>query len=96
MNFIAITQFFIAIYIGIFEHLLATGSKNGDLLRPVLSYFRIIKTNSQSMLHLHCLVWLCEAFHLSKICNQLCLDSTYTAKTKQCGCYIAIHVWWAR
>lgn len=29
------------------------------------------------MLYLHCLIWLCVAFHISQLCNQLQADSEY-------------------
>ena len=80
MNPIVVAQFFETICTGIFEHLLAAGSKDGGLLGPVSTYFGTVETNGRGMLHLHCLVWLRGAFHLSEIRNRLCSDTEYAAK----------------
>ena len=80
MNPIAVAQFFETICTGIFEHLLAAGSKDGGLLGPVSTYFGTVETNGRGMLHLHCLIWLSGSFHLSEIRNQLCSDTEYVAK----------------
>lgn len=64
INLIAVAQFFKAIYIGIFKYLFAAGSKNDSLLRPLLTYFGTVETNSRHMLYFHYLVWLYRAFHL--------------------------------
>ncbi len=77
MNPVAVARFFEAICTGIFEHLLAAGSNNGGLLGPVSTYFGKVETNGRGLLHLHCLVWLRGAFHLSEIRNQLCSDPVY-------------------
>ncbi|WP_375449315.1 hypothetical protein [uncultured Nostoc sp.] len=69
MNPIVVAQFFKTICTGIFDHLLAAGSKDGGLLGPVSTYFGTVETNGCGMLYLHCLVWLCGAFHLLEICN---------------------------
>lgn len=53
INPVTITQFFKAIYTGIFIYLLAIESIECDLLWPVSIYFGMIKTNSQKILHLH-------------------------------------------
>ncbi len=53
MNSVAVARFFEATCCGIFEHLLAAGSKDGGLLGPISTYFGIVKTNGQGMLHLH-------------------------------------------
>ncbi len=50
---------------GIFEYLLATGFKNGGLFDLISTYFGIVETNSQGILHLHCLVWLQSAYNIS-------------------------------
>ncbi|WP_375449088.1 hypothetical protein [uncultured Nostoc sp.] len=65
MNPVAVARFFEATCRGIFEHLLAAGSKDGWLLGPVSTYFGTVETNGRGMLHLHCLVWLRGAFHIS-------------------------------
>ncbi len=46
MNPIAVARFFEAICCGIFEHLLATGSKDRGLLGPISTYFGTVETNS--------------------------------------------------
>lgn len=66
INPIAVTYFFEAMYWDIFKYLLAADSKDGELFSPILTYFGIIKTNSQGMLHLYCLVWLCSTFHITQ------------------------------
>ncbi len=56
MNPVAIAQFFEITCTSIFKHLLAAGSTEGELLGPVSTYYGIVKTNSQGILHLHYLV----------------------------------------
>lgn len=80
INLIIVAQFFKAICIDIFKYLFAIGFKDGGLLGPMLINFEMIKINGQDMLQFHCLIWLCEAFYLLKICNLLCLDFIYAAK----------------
>lgn len=41
------------------------------------TYFRMIKTNNQRMLYLHCLLWLEKAHYLSSIYEQLQLNAKY-------------------
>lgn len=53
INLVAVAQFFEAICIGIFKHCFATRSIENSLLELVSTYFNIIKTNDQEMLHLH-------------------------------------------
>lgn len=55
INLVAITQFFKAICTRIFKRLLAIGSIENGLLGSVLTYFGIVETNSQGILHLDCL-----------------------------------------
>lgn len=83
MNLVAVAKFFEATCTGIFEHLLAAGSQEGGLLGPVSTYFGTVETNGCGMLHLHCLVWLSGAFHLSKIREQLQTDDKYAADMVQ-------------
>ncbi len=45
MNLMAVTQFYEAIYTGIFKHLLATGSIGERLLKPVSTYYETVETN---------------------------------------------------
>lgn len=54
MNLVAIARIFETICHGIFEHLLAASYKDGELLSPISTYFHIVETNSQEILHLHC------------------------------------------
>ena len=56
MNFVAMARFFEATYCGIFEHLLAAGSKDRRFFDFISTYFGTVETNGQEMLHLHCLV----------------------------------------
>ena len=56
MNSVAVACFLEATCRDIFEHLLAAGSKDRGLLSPVSTYFGTIETNSQRLLHLHCLL----------------------------------------
>ena len=56
INPVTITQFFEAIYTGIFKQLFVTKLIEGNLLGPVLKYFGTIKTNRQGILYLHYLV----------------------------------------
>ena len=80
INPIAVAQFFETICTDIIEHLLAAGSKDSGILGLVSTYFGTIETNGHGILHLYCLIWLCRAFYLSKICNRLCFDTEYAAK----------------
>lgn len=80
MNPVAVARFFKATYCGIFEHLLAAGSKDGELFGPVSTYFGTIETNGREMLHLHCLVWLRSAFYISQLRDQLQADSEYASR----------------
>ena len=79
INPIAVAHFFETTYYSIFEHLMAAGSKDRGLLGRVPIYFGIIETNGQGMLYLHCLVWLRDAYHISKLCDRLQADSEYAA-----------------
>ena len=45
MNPVAIVRFFEATCRGIFEHLLAVGSKDGGLFGPISTYFGTVETN---------------------------------------------------
>ena len=45
MNPIALACFFETTCHGIFEHLLAAGSKDGELFGPVFTYFDIVEIN---------------------------------------------------
>lgn len=78
MNLVAMACLFEAMCCGIFEHLLAADCKDGGVLGPIFTYYGTIKTNDQEMLYLHCLVWLCNAFHITQLCEQLQADSEYT------------------
>lgn len=80
MNPVAVARFFETTCCGIFEHLMAAGSKDGGLLGPVSTYFGIVETNGQGMLHLYCLVWLRDVFHISKLRDRLQTDSEYAAR----------------
>lgn len=51
MNPMAIGLFFEATCTSIFKRFFATRSTESSLLRPVLTYFSIIETNSQGTLH---------------------------------------------
>lgn len=64
MNPVALAHFFEIIYYGIFNYVLAAGSEDGGLLDIVSTYFGIIKIDSQEMLYLHYLIWLCGTFHI--------------------------------
>lgn len=64
INFVALAHFFKAIYFSILKYLLTASSKNEGLLDVVSTYFGIIEINSHEILYLHCLVWLCDAFHI--------------------------------
>ena len=80
INPIAVACFFEATCHGIFEHLLADSFKDGGLLGFISTYFGIVEINGQGMLHLHCLVWLCDTFHISQLRNRLQADSKYAAR----------------
>ncbi len=80
LNPVAVAPFFEAIYIAIFEHLLASGSNNDGLLGTLSTYFGKVETNGRGILHLHCIVWLCGAFCLSEIGNRLCSGLEYAAR----------------
>ncbi len=56
MNPVAIAQFFEATCTSIFGRLLAAASTGRGLLGPVSTYYRMVETNGQGMLDLHCLV----------------------------------------
>ncbi len=77
MNPVAMACFFRATCYGIFEHLLAAGSKDGGILGPISIYFGIVEINDRGMLYLHCLVWLSDAFHITQLRKQLQADSEY-------------------
>ena len=77
INTLAVAYFFETVCYGIFEHLLATGSKDKGLLDPISTYFGTVETNSLGMLHLHCLVLFCSAFHITQLCKELQADSKY-------------------
>lgn len=80
MNPITIAQFFKAICIGIFKHLLAVKSNHRGFLGLVSIYFRTVETNGHGILHLYCFIWLCEAHHQSEIREQLYFDLVYAEK----------------
>lgn len=80
INLIIVVQVFEIIYIDIIKYLLATGFKNNNLLILVLTYFEPVKINDQDIFHLYYLVWLCKAFHLLKIYNQLYFNLIYVIK----------------
>ena len=67
MSSVAVACFFEATCCGIFEYLLAAGSKDGGLLGPISTYFGTVETNGRGILHLHYLVWLCDTFHISQL-----------------------------
>ena len=71
INPIAAAHFFIPISRGVFEHLWAAGSKDKGLFGLVSTYSGTIKTNCKGMLYLHYLVWVCIAFYISQLCNQM-------------------------
>lgn len=71
MNNIAMAYCFETICRGIFEHLLAAGSKNRGLFSLISTYFSTVETNSRGMLYLPYLVCLCDAFHITKLRKQL-------------------------
>lgn len=71
MNNIAMAYFSETIYRGIFEHLLAAGSKNRRLFNLISTYFSTVETNSKGMLYLLYLVCLCDAFYITKLHKQL-------------------------
>ncbi len=77
MNSVAVAHFFEATCRGIFEHLLAAGSKDGGLFGPISPYFGTVETYSRGMLYLHCLLWLHGAFYITQLCKQLHTDSKY-------------------
>lgn len=54
MNPVTMAKFFHIICKEVLLYLFINGDCDGDLLRPVLMYFGIGKTNSRSMLYLHC------------------------------------------
>lgn len=53
INLMAIAQFFKAIYINIFKPFLIARFIKNRLFKPVLTYFKTVKINSQGILHLH-------------------------------------------
>ncbi len=53
MNSVAMARFFEATCRGIFEHLLAAGSKDGGLFSPISTYFGTVEKNGRGILHLH-------------------------------------------
>lgn len=67
INLVAVVHFFELMYYSIFEHLLATDSKNGGLLGLISTYFHTVETNGQGILHLHCLVWFYGAFPITQL-----------------------------
>lgn len=75
---IAVAQFFEATCSAIFNNLLHANSLDGGLFGPISTYFGTLETNGRGMLHLHCLVWLKGAFHLSKLRQRLLSDPEYT------------------
>lgn len=77
INPIAVACFCEATCYDIFEHFLAAGSKNRRFLSLISTYFNTIKINGQEILYLHYLVWVCDAFHISKLWNQLQTESEY-------------------
>lgn len=62
MNLVVITKFFITIYTSYFKRLLNTKSEENNLLIPISTYFKTVKTNDQKILYLNCLIWLYKAF----------------------------------
>lgn len=54
MNSISITEFFHIICIAIIDYFIISGRENG-VLRLISHYYSIRKTNSGSMLYLHCI-----------------------------------------
>lgn len=77
INSIAVACFFKTTCCNIFKHLLAAGFKDEGFLSLVSTYFGTVETNSQGMLHLHCLIWLCSIFYISQLCNQFQADFEY-------------------
>ena len=71
MNPVAITKFFDIICKVVLLFLFTSEHCDGDLLKPILTYLRIIKINDCSMLYLHCLVWLKRASHLPTLCVKI-------------------------
>lgn len=62
INSVAVARFFELTCYGIFEYLLAAGSKDGGLFGSISTYFGIVETNSWRLLYLNCLIWLCGVF----------------------------------
>lgn len=56
INSIVMAYIFEVIYCSILKYLLAASFKGGGLLGLISTYFDIIKTNSQEILHLHYLI----------------------------------------
>ncbi len=71
MNLVAVAQFFEATWTCIFKRFLAARSMGIGLLEPVSTYYEMVETNDQGMLHLHCLMWLRGAFYLADLCSRL-------------------------
>lgn len=67
MNLIAVAQLFEVTCSAIFNNLLQSNSLDRGLFGPISTYFSIVETNDQNMLYLHCLVWLRDASHFSKL-----------------------------
>lgn len=70
MNLVAVTQFFEATCSAIFENLLHNSLASSGFLGPISTYFGMVKTNNQGILHLHCLIWLQKFFHLAAFCKK--------------------------
>lgn len=71
MNSVDMAGLFEAMCHNILKHLLVTGSKNGELLGSISSYFHKVEINSQRMLLLYYLVWFCTAFYITQLCKRL-------------------------
>lgn len=70
-------QFFEATCSAIFNNLLHANSLDGGLFGPISIYFGTVETNGRGMLHLHCLVRLKGAFHLTNLRHRLLSDPEY-------------------
>lgn len=82
INLIIMAKFFYIIYNALFISLLAAAELKKGLLRPILDYFAIVKTNSYDMLYLHCFIWLKKVSYLAILHFQI--QNNYNFYQKLC------------
>lgn len=79
INLVAVVQLFEATYTNIFKHFFTARFIESGLLGSFFTYFGKIKIDDWGILHLHYLMWLQEAFHLTELYSRLLFNPQYIA-----------------